>query len=59
MNAERPPALLRWMSVLADATRARILRVLEQTELTVAELCAVLASRRPANASAWPRGRRA
>ena len=42
MNAERPPALVRWMSVLADATRARILRVVEQTELTVAELCAVL-----------------
>lgn len=42
MNAEHPPALLRWMSVLADATRARILRVVEQTELTVAELCAVL-----------------
>lgn len=42
MNAEHPPALLRWMSVLADATRARILRLLEQTELTVAELCAVL-----------------
>jgi len=42
MNAERPPALLRSMSVLADATRARLLRVLEQTELTVAELCAVL-----------------
>jgi ArsR family transcriptional regulator len=42
MNAERPPALLRWMSVLADGTRARLLRVLEQAELTVAELCAVL-----------------
>jgi ubiquinone/menaquinone biosynthesis C-methylase UbiE len=42
MNEERPPALLRWMSVLADATRARMLRLLEQTEMTVAELCAVL-----------------
>ena len=42
MNAEHSPALLRWMSVLADATRVRTLRLLEQTELTVAELCAVL-----------------
>lgn len=42
MNAERPPALLRSMSVLADATRARLLRLLEPTELTVAELCAVV-----------------
>jgi ArsR family transcriptional regulator len=42
MNRERPPVLLRWMSVLADATRARMLRLLEQTELTVAELCAVM-----------------
>ncbi|HJQ83675.1 MAG TPA: metalloregulator ArsR/SmtB family transcription factor [Candidatus Binatia bacterium] len=31
-----------WMSSLADATRARILRLAERHELTVADLCAVL-----------------
>src|SRR5215470_3400224 len=36
------PALLGWMSSLSDATRARLLRLLERHELTVAELCAVL-----------------
>ena len=36
------PAILGWMTALADATRARILRLLERHELTVAELCAVL-----------------
>lgn len=40
MQAASP--MLSWMSSLADATRARILRVLERGELTVAELCAVL-----------------
>src|SRR5262249_23014603 len=35
-------ALLGWMSALSDATRARLLRLLERHELTVAELCAVL-----------------
>ncbi len=36
------PVLLNQMSVLADPTRARLLRVLEHHELTVAELCGVL-----------------
>lgn len=39
---ERDPAILDWMLVLADATRARALRLLEQHELTVADLQAVL-----------------
>jgi ArsR family transcriptional regulator len=34
--------MLSWMSALADATRARALRLLERHELTVADLCAVL-----------------
>src|SRR5512145_546438 len=36
------PAMLDWMSALADATRARTLRLVERNELTVADLCAVL-----------------
>jgi ubiquinone/menaquinone biosynthesis C-methylase UbiE/DNA-binding transcriptional ArsR family regulator len=36
------PALLGWMSSLSDATRARLLRLVERHELTVAELCAVV-----------------
>lgn len=36
------PAMLSWMSSLADATRARALRLVERQELTVADLCAVL-----------------
>jgi ArsR family transcriptional regulator len=36
------PALLGWMSALADPTRARTLRLVEQHELSVADLCAVL-----------------
>jgi SAM-dependent methyltransferase len=36
------PAMLSWMTSLADATRVRLLRLLERHELTVAELCAVL-----------------
>ena len=42
MESHHAPAVLRWMSMLADGTRARTLRLLEQTELTVAELCTVL-----------------
>ena len=49
MRAKRPllkmPAatpMLSWMTVLADPTRARVLRLIERHELTVAELCAVL-----------------
>lgn len=41
-----PPAalgeMLGWMNSLADATRARTLRLVERHELSVAELCAVL-----------------
>jgi ArsR family transcriptional regulator len=36
------PAMLTWMTSLADATRARVLRLVERHELTVAELCAIL-----------------
>jgi len=41
MNAAAP-AILGWMTALADVTRARTLRLVEQYELTVADLCAVL-----------------
>jgi len=34
--------MLSWMTSLADATRARVLRLVEKHELTVAELCAIL-----------------
>ena len=37
-----PAALLGWMEGLADATRLRLLRVLEREELSVQELCEVL-----------------
>lgn len=36
------PALLSWMTALADSTRARALRLVERHELSVADLCAVL-----------------
>lgn len=36
------PPILRWMASLADATRARTLRLVERQELSVADLCAVL-----------------
>jgi ubiquinone/menaquinone biosynthesis C-methylase UbiE/DNA-binding transcriptional ArsR family regulator len=36
------PAMLAWMTSLADATRGRILRLIERHELSVADLCAVL-----------------
>lgn len=36
------PALLTWMSALADPTRARALRLVARHELSVAGLCAVL-----------------
>jgi ArsR family transcriptional regulator len=36
------PALLGWMSALADPTRSRALRLVERQELSVADLCAVL-----------------
>ncbi|HET7290898.1 MAG TPA: metalloregulator ArsR/SmtB family transcription factor [Vicinamibacteria bacterium] len=38
----RPEALLGWMGTLADATRLRLLRLLERNELQVQELCDVL-----------------
>ncbi len=42
--ARRPPdALLTWMELLADPTRLRLLRALERRELSVLELCEVLA----------------
>ena len=40
--ARQPDALFTWMEVLADATRLRLLRLLERHELGVAELCHVL-----------------
>src|SRR6059036_1599409 len=42
MDQGPAPAMLSWMTSLADATRARILRLVERHELTVADLCAVL-----------------
>src|SRR5512147_1230860 len=41
--ARRTHALLGWMELLADATRLRLLRALERRELSVLELCEVLA----------------
>lgn len=38
----QPDALLGWMTGLADATRLRLLRLLERHELGVADLCDVL-----------------
>jgi len=38
----QPESLLAWMACLADATRLRLLRLLERNELGVAELCDVL-----------------
>jgi SAM-dependent methyltransferase len=38
----QPEALLGWMESLSDATRLRLLRLLERHELGVAELCDVL-----------------
>ncbi len=40
--ATAAPAMMGWMTSLGDLTRARILRLLERRELTVAEICAVL-----------------
>ena len=36
------PSMLEWMNALGDATRARLVRVVEHAELSVADLCAVL-----------------
>ncbi|MFN3201979.1 MAG: ArsR/SmtB family transcription factor [Bradymonadia bacterium] len=44
MNAKRtqPQQLLDWMNSLSDPTRLRVLRLLDQHELGVAELCDIL-----------------
>ena len=41
-DTAQPNALLGWMDSLSDETRLRLLRLLEQQELGVAELCDVL-----------------
>jgi len=41
-HAEQPEALLGWMDALADPTRLRLLTLLEQHELGVAELCDIV-----------------
>ena len=43
MMARRPDALLEWLELLADPTRLRLLRALERRELSVQELCEVVA----------------
>jgi ArsR family transcriptional regulator len=42
MNTAAAAPMFGWMTSLADATRARLLRLVERHELSVAELCAVL-----------------
>ena len=42
MNTAAATPMFGWMTSLADATRARLLRLVERHELSVAELCAVL-----------------
>src|SRR4051794_19773587 len=41
-NGRDQSAIFGWMSGLADPTRARTLRLVEECELTVADLCGVL-----------------
>jgi ubiquinone/menaquinone biosynthesis C-methylase UbiE/DNA-binding transcriptional ArsR family regulator len=41
-QTERPEQVLGWLGSLADATRLRLLRLLERQELGVAELCDIL-----------------
>jgi ArsR family transcriptional regulator len=36
------PQMITWMQSLSDPIRARLLRILDRTELTVAELCTIL-----------------
>lgn len=38
----QPDAMLRWLATLADATRVRLLRLLDRQELGVSDLCAVV-----------------
>lgn len=42
LNGGGSPPVIAWMASLADATRARTLRLVERHELAVAELCTVL-----------------
>jgi SAM-dependent methyltransferase len=42
VQASQPDSLLRWMASLADATRLRLLRLVERHELGVSDLCEVL-----------------
>lgn len=42
MNTAASTPMFSWMASLADATRARMLRLVERHELAVAELCTVL-----------------
>ncbi len=42
MNTTAAAPMFGWMTSLADATRARLLRLVERHELAVAELCTVL-----------------
>ena len=38
----QPDAMLRWLATLADATRIRLLRLLDRQELGVSDLCSVV-----------------
>lgn len=38
----QPDAMLRWLATLADATRVRLLRLLDRQELGVSDLCGVV-----------------
>ncbi len=38
----QPDAMLRWLATLADATRVRLLRLLDRQELGVSDLCSVV-----------------
>ena len=47
MNTLLPPPILDRLTALGDETRTRILSLLERSELTVSELCAVLQAPQP------------
>lgn len=47
MNTLSPPPILEHLSVLGDETRTRILALLDGSEFTVSELCAVLQAPQP------------